>query len=744
MSNIGHFLILPNPAHKPNYYAGFPGISPSFPPSIVCIVYLQLLADVPATAVTLTLKTKLKASAACAPSAAATAAAESAVRESLSVPGTPDLDHGSASPSSGPAAKPVRFPLKRRIHHTQYTLWEHGNLVDEAYQDAHQFTVRYVSPSSVYTVRQDVDAVLRAQLEQRAAAGVTSPTFETHEFLEKPSLFPHKQYPDPTRTLARGVHLFYVELPVPDTVPGTLALPMLGVSHTLTCKLYTATPKFPLNLVRRRWVSRTDAPIRLPRYNVLDAYLADSPVRVRNAPESAVGFEVAVPSQAVVAGTILPVTVRLVPDPRFFTQPPASGVDVIGGIPVPTTARTQPPAPRVELALHQTVILRAWRAGSRRPAGDRRITTVLGQTEDVSKLSGDLWCKTIGILIPRTSTFMYTPGRPPSSRSLVPSCHFRIDLSDPRTRGSGTGEGKKPRKLRRRRGDEATITSPTASSLASCDEFGGGGAESEFSDWYGDGESGDDDEDVDLASEWDPETRPRPSIESRVHSILAREPPARAATPASSQTAGSGMFTHLRRAMSSLSLAAAPSAPTPGGATRVLEPRSSFASLRGGSASAGSSPRTPTPRPIYTRTDSVGTGSTGGGLAMSSSSSSGASLRSPPPSAAASPIAIARPASPWSSSIRSPVPAAAPVEVNTLLPPSYRELDMPMPMTCAAETDADLLPMGTEVLEVRVRHELVVFGTVGGGAEKVDVRIPILVNEGDDTTRAEILRYVCA
>ncbi|KNE59543.1 hypothetical protein AMAG_18201 [Allomyces macrogynus ATCC 38327] len=197
---IADLCVLPNPAHKPNFFAGYPGLSPAFPASVVCIVYLSLLADLPAHAVTLCIKTTLRA----------TASAN---------PPTPD-PHAS-----------LKLPLKRRLFHRVFPLWHDGNLVSEEAMDSHGFSVRYVTPSALYTVRQDLDPSLRARLAN------ADRVLAAHELASKPSLFPTKEYPAPTEYLARGTHLFYFDAPLPD-LPPQIVTAHWSIKHTLTAKVH--------------------------------------------------------------------------------------------------------------------------------------------------------------------------------------------------------------------------------------------------------------------------------------------------------------------------------------------------------------------------------------------------------------------------------------------------------------------------------------------------------------------------
>ncbi|ORZ35231.1 hypothetical protein BCR44DRAFT_1434629 [Catenaria anguillulae PL171] len=118
---------------------------------------------------------------------------------------------------------------------------------------------------------------------------------------------------------------------------------------------------------------------------------------------------------------------------------------------------------------------------------------------------------------------------------------------------------------------------------------------------------------------------------------------------------------------------------------------------------------------------------------------SGDPVPSYPPAAAAA----SRPRTP-------PVPTSPQEEPPVLLsprrPPSYREIDLPSPMSVRLDASsahaAQAHGKKRMVVDIVVRHELVVEAQVG--KEEVEVAIPVLVNEGDDTCREEILRHVCA
>ncbi|KAI9219081.1 hypothetical protein BC828DRAFT_416769 [Blastocladiella britannica] len=457
---VGQFTILPNPAHKPDFYNGFPGLSPSFQSSIVAIVYMQLLEDVPASAVTLHLKSTLVASSACKPTKP-----DPTLLSSQSQARLVRQQQQQQQPPQ-PQPRPVRFPAKRTVYHRAYTLWEGGSLTSEEDMDRQHFTVRYVTPTAIYAPRQELDLMLREQLEARRRAEAASSSFSAgaanatnasaqrleaamryrssssaaalasgpsaaayasahahaHSPLatsttagEKPSLFPTKKYPAATPMLARGVHLFYLDLPIAEHLPGSMCLPHLALAHTLTCKLHTSAVPFPASLVRSTWTYKTTVPLRLPRYAPLATYLAsDRSVVARNAPGAPLALEVTLGARVAVAGSPLDVEVRLVPDPDRALRDSVAGDDahanaVAAG--AATVVRPRPADPKLTIELRQVVVVRSYRATSasgvppQAPLAERTFESVmlsLSET-DVSSTVGDLWRRRITIDMPPSS-----------------------------------------------------------------------------------------------------------------------------------------------------------------------------------------------------------------------------------------------------------------------------------------------------------------------------------------------------
>ncbi|KAJ3366764.1 hypothetical protein GGF32_003408 [Allomyces javanicus] len=744
MSNaIADLCVLPNPAHKPNFFAGYPGLSPAFPASVVCIVYLSLLADLPAHAVTLCIKTTLRATA------------------------------GANPPTPDPHAS-LKLPLKRRLFHRVYPLWHDGNLVSEEAMDSHGFSVRYVTPSALYTVRQDLDPSLRARLAN------ADRVLAAHELASKPSLFPTKEYPAPTEYLARGTHLFYFDAPLPD-LPPQIATAHWSIKHTLTAKVHlVARPRrglsaraWPVNAAKAAAAvlagtssltsssaslasttttaagaqnssvhitataptaaARMDVPLAVPRYNDLESYLAEAPVRVRSAPDARVAYEVHMANRIIVPGSVVPVHIRLAPG-----EPGAL-----------------PAAPSITLLLQQTVIVAAWH-GTNKPTADRRWTTAVVKLTDASDVTGDWWNKVVGVPVPYTATLCPSSSSP-SAKDLFPSVHVRVHLVD------------------RVSEDLSSIAPPAVWSAASTAPSTPGIAPV-FAH---------------APAEWDMDdpitsTTPRGSTDSAWSSVAMHHhhhhhhvhpaPPIAAAaaeggggggatwtapaavvpdTPKSPPTTstGSALTRGIRKAMSNLSL-------------RSLSRGSSFSSTSSSSgptvAAAAPAVAAAAPPPAsFAAALAARRPSTSSPLRASSVPSLAGSITdlapAAAPAAAAIPVPLGGRPSPlgmaFRASVAIPIPPPPPMtppatdrhdsgfgeadRVAPHAPPSYKELDVPMPATYV-----DDVPAGADQMEIRIRHELVVLGKVGD--EAIEVRIPVTVNEGTYETRSEIVRYVCA
>ncbi|KAJ3357184.1 hypothetical protein GGF32_001171 [Allomyces javanicus] len=681
-SNIAELLILSSPAHRPRLYSGYPGLSPSFPASIVCIVYLSLLADTPAHALDLTLKTTVRANNGCAPST------------SLSTKVATAAGSARSSMDSAPS-RPVKFPLKRRTFQRSWTLWRDGQPASEAEQEAHDFDVRYVSPKAVYAARQDLDEDLRAQLDR------AEERLRMHdEINEKPSLYPVRTYPAANHILARGTHLFYFSCPMPD-LPPTLDTAYFSISHTLTARLHVPQRVFPYSWFQKYHVERADVPLRIRRYNDLDSYLREAPMRVRSAPDAPIAFEVSVPNRILVPYSFVPVTVRLAPN--FDHDELARGLASVslGGDGSAVSVRAKNLEPSVAFRLEQVIIITSWRgAGGKGSTTDRRHYSTVLETVDKSpdRVVGDLWNKTITLQLPMPATAVANHSY---YQALYPSMHLRLDLTPWSQRPGVTHDEL----------DEHVLDSPLGN------------------------DSGN--------------STPRSSYDSD------SELPIPAPRPHTGSTAGTKYMPEgLRKALASLSGSASSSrAPSiasvsapgsPGESPRLLP----ISPLAMAPRSAAATSPLATSRPIVIPTHAPATES----LRSSPHDDSAIDLVAPPPHTSSSssswaahahhvppmPTLLAgiRPAQWPAVPEEDPVPPPSP---HGRPPPSYHELDVPQPTSYLADEPrvAD-----AEQMEVRIRHELVVTGTVG--KRSVEVRIPVTIDDGNSTTRADILRHVCA
>jgi hypothetical protein len=438
MSQIIDFCLLPNPAHRPHFYAGFSGLSSSFPASIVCILYIHLEKDMPTHSISLSLETTLEANA-----ASVGTDTTSQIWNYLQNQKSHSKRHGSRNPASH-AATPVscsnetgaalKFPIKHQVHISTFKLWKNGALASEHEQDQGHFTVRYVSPTAVFHFRQDrleLPPRLRRTFPRsfsRSGSYRTVPSIRLlseQELGAKPSLYPVQEPPSIAPTLASGIHLFYFECEIPD-LPGELYLSNLNLQHRLVATLKTPCYPFPLNLLNpfrdpnQFWIKRVELPINLPRYNQLPLYLTEKPIIFRNPPSGVDPcseptpsfqplYEVEIPKRVLVAGTSLRIHVRIIPNETMSRR-----------------KRTFKSSPKVRVKLFQTtqIQIKSPVTGEKVLKSEKTFTiaqnscSIPSHHQDPSILVLEL---------PPAYTSWY--GSFGGDSSLHPSCEFRFDLA---------------------------------------------------------------------------------------------------------------------------------------------------------------------------------------------------------------------------------------------------------------------------------------------------------------------------
>ncbi|KNE59542.1 hypothetical protein AMAG_18200 [Allomyces macrogynus ATCC 38327] len=675
--------------------------------------------------------------------------------------------------------------------------------------DSHGFSVRYVTPSALYTVRQDLDPSLRARLAN------ADRVLAAHELASKPSLFPTKEYPAPTEYLARGTHLFYFDAPLPD-LPPQIVTAHWSIKHTLTAKVHLiARPRrglsaraWPVNAAKAAAAvlagttsltsssaslastttaaaqnssvhitataptaaARMDVPLAVPRYNDLESYLAEAPVRVRSAPDARVAYEVHMGQPHYCArirrapwgimhnDATVPDWLRapfyrayswlfncqlhemVDPDLQHY---PNLGAFFYREIDL---AKFRPYSAKGALIMPSDGTLIHWGAidleapkpkptattAAPKPAGDE------GWAAEIVHGVKGVGYKVPGSVVP--VHIRVAPGEP-GALPAAPSITLLLQQTVIVAAWHGTN---KPTADRRwttavvKLTDASDVTGdwwnkvvgvPVPYTATLCPSSASPSAKDLF-----------------------PSVHVRVHLVDRVSEDLSSIAPPAAWSATSTAPSTPGIAPVFAHAPAEWDMDDLITSTTPRGSTDSAwsssvamhhqhhhAPPIAAAAAEGGSGAAWTAPAAVVPdTPKSPPTTSTGSALTRGiRKAMSN-----LSLRSLRPS----PLSMA-----FRASVAIPIPPpltppptdrhdsgfGASDDVRPHAPPSYKELDVPMPATYV-----DDVPVGADQMEIRIRHELVVLGKVGD--EEVEVRIPVTVNEGTYETRSEIVRYVCA
>ncbi|KAL7751164.1 phosphatidylserine decarboxylase 1 [Sorochytrium milnesiophthora] len=250
MLGVKDFLIIPNPAHKPRFYSGFPGLHSSFPSSYVCVVYIYLTHFVDVDTLSLRIE---------------------------------------ATAQDGTA-------LKTSLYSKEYDLWTVGMLMSDQAQDRDGCIIRYLDPEATFESPSPLDPRAAAALDKR-------PLFPT----PRPSRLQRR------RGFNRGLHLFYCEFALDSNMPTTTGGD-LSCMHTMQATMRRAPSPIwdmPGDYQHSTWVEM-DVPKynSLPAYVHDQAPMR--PINIRNDPSDgdALAYEISLSNAVLMPECATPVMLR--------------------------------------------------------------------------------------------------------------------------------------------------------------------------------------------------------------------------------------------------------------------------------------------------------------------------------------------------------------------------------------------------------------------------------------------------